>query len=216
MKRYISFFLLAILVSACALEIPLLLSATPLPTPAPPTQTVTPSRAPTVTPTQPTPTFTPTPTLIRPEATFTPPFTPSATASPSAEATQSIFLMQPPDSGFLGLYLSGDQLFWGGCQPSEVQISIQAANPGATAHVTLFTRLESKATGADNGWDSGTLMPKTAVGTFSLLLKAEEVRGHDNFNLAWVNFQIVATDARSRTIGKTPVYTRELSLARCP
>ncbi len=213
MKRILPLFLVLAL-AGCSL--PDLLVATPVPSLLPPTETLIPSPTFTVTPTQPTPTFTATPTLIPLGATHTP--LPSATSDGSLTpiAPTNALLFMQPESGMVSAVVTSPQIFWGGCEGSSTQFTVRALDPYAVAFVSVFTRLESKKSGAIGPWDSGTVFQNNGLGVFTLVLEAEAIHGYETYPLSWVHLQFVTTDAKEKTIGRSEVYTRNLSLAPCP
>lgn len=214
MKRCLLLF--ALTLTACSVTLPSPFMATPVPSPLPPTETLVPSLIFTVTPTQPTPTFTPTPTLIPLGATNTPlpSATPDGSLTPPAPA--NALLMMQPESGMVSAVITNPQIFWGGCEASSTQLTIRALDPYAVAFVSVFTRLESKKSGAVGPWDSGTVFQNNGLGVFTLVLEADAIQGHENYPDSWVHLQFVTTDAKEKTIGRSEIYTHNLSLAPCP
>ncbi|MEW6028385.1 MAG: hypothetical protein ACOYZ8_10530 [Chloroflexota bacterium] len=215
MKR--SFLLLfALTLAACSVSLPDLFAGTPVPSPLPPTETLIPSPTFTITPTQPTPTFTSTPTLIPLGATRTP--LPSATADGSLTppAPTNALLFMQPESGMVSAVVTSPQIFWGGCEASSTQFTVRALDPSVVAFVSVFTRLESKKSGAVGPWDSGTVFQNNGPGVFTLVLEADAIQGHENYPNSWVHLQFVTTDSKEKTIGRSEVFTRNLSLAPCP
>ncbi len=208
--------LFALTLTACSISLPDPFLVTPAPSPLPPTATLVPSPTFTVTPTQPTPTFTTTPTLIPLGASRTPP--PSATSdeSQTPSAPTNALLFMQPESGMVSAVITNSQIFWGGCEASSTQLTVRALDPYAVAFVSVFTRLESQKSGVIGPWDSGTVFQNDGLGVFTLVLEAVAIQGHENYPLSWVHLQFVTTDAKEKTIGRSQIFTRNLSLAPCP
>jgi hypothetical protein len=222
MKKISILLVIAVLLSACSMNE--FLGLPPVPT-AVPTFTMTniPTDAPTFTPTVPTPTFTTTPTLVGLKTkTSTPDFTPTqllltplgVTLLPSA--TPISLATQVPMPGFLSISLSDEQFYKGkDCLPTSVKFTVQVADPANTAFVLLFVRFKSKQTGTTSEWTNSIAMESIGVGTFSHDLIPSEMKAVDLFENAWVQYQLVATDAHSNKLGKTDIFSEKLSLLEC-
>jgi hypothetical protein len=117
--------------------------------------------------------------------------------------------------GFVNVFTSIPEFYKPGpCGPSTVKFTAQVANPPATAFVQLFVRFKSKRTGTTGEWTSikmGTL----GGGTFVYELSALDMKGADSFKSAWVQYQLVATDASIVEIGRTDIFGESLSLLEC-
>ena len=221
MKNFLILLACAMLLSACSMTVGQFLGAPPTPT-AVPTFTSTPTDKPTFTPTVPTPTYTLTPTLVGLKTkTSTPNFTPTellltpldVLALPSA--TPILLVTQVPMPGFVSISIS-DAAFYKGkaCLPVSVKFTAQAADPARTAFVVLFVRFKSKQSGATSEWTSIT-MENNQVGTFTHDLVPQEMKALDLFENAWVQYQLVATDADSELIGRTDIFSERLTLLEC-
>jgi hypothetical protein len=222
MKKISILLVFAVLLSACSMTVEQFLGAPPTSTAAP-TFTNTPTNAPTFTPTAPTPTFTSTPTMVGLKTkTSTPEFTPTqliltplgVTLLPSA--TPISLVTQVPIPGFLSISVSGEQFYKGkDCLPTSVKFIVQVADPAKTAFVLLFVRFKSKQTGTISEWTDSIAMQSIGVGTFSHDLIPSEMKAVDIFENAWVQYQLVATDANSNILGKTDIFSEKLTLLEC-
>jgi len=222
MKKISILLIYAVLLSACSMTE--FLGLSPAPTTAPTfTMTNVPTDAPTFTPTVPTPTFTTTPTLVGLKTkTSTPDFTPTpllltplgVTLLPSA--TPISLATQVPMPGFLSISVSDEQFYKGkDCLPTSVKFTVQVADPANTAFVLLFVRFKSKQTGTTSEWTDSIAMESIGVGTFAHDLIPSEMKAVDLFENAWVQYQLVATDAHSNKLGKTDIFSEKLSLLEC-
>ena len=185
-----------------------------------PTLTSSPTVVPTLTPTVPTPTFTDTPTLVALNTkTSTPDFTSTPTtlmdtASPTMTALVIVPTVSTP--GFVKISLSATEFYKGKkCLPGSVKFSVQVADPKKTAFVVLFVRFKSKLTGSTSKWTSITMQPLGIIGTFSSEIFPDLMKGVDSFENAWVQYQLVATDADSLEIGHTDIFNDRLTLLEC-
>jgi hypothetical protein len=223
MKKISILLIFAMLLSACSMTVGQFLGIPPTSAVAPTfTLTNIPMDTPTFTPTVPTPTFTLTPTMVGLTAkTSTPYFTPTLllltplglTELPSATP---ISLVTPvPMEGFISISVSDEQFYKGKeCMPVSVKFIAQVADPVNTAFVTLFVRFKSKQTGTKSDWTS-IAMQSIGVGTFAHDLVPSEMKAVDLFENAWVQYQLVVTDANSNQMGKTDVFSERLTLLEC-
>jgi hypothetical protein len=218
MKKISILLIFAVLLSACSMTVSQFLGIPSTPT-AVPTFTMTniPTDAPTFTPTVLTPTFTTTPTLVGLKTkTSTPDFTPTQLAVTMLPSATPISLAtQVPMPGFLSISVSDEQFYKGkDCLPTSVKFTVQVADPANTAFVVLFVRFNSKQTGTTSKWTSIT-MQSIGVGTFAHDLIPSEMKAVDLFENAWVQYQLVATDAHSNQLGKTDIFSEKLTLLEC-
>jgi hypothetical protein len=221
MKKISILLICVVLLSACSMTVGQFLGAPPTSTPAP-TVTNTPTDKPTFTPTVPTPTYTLTPTLVGLKTkTSTPDFTPTQllltplglTALPSE--TPISLVTQVPMEGFISISTSSEVFYKGKeCQPISVKFTAQVADPIKTAFVVLFVRFKSKQSGATSAWTSIT-MQSIGVGTFAHDLVPAEMKAVDLFENAWVQYQLVSTDANSKEVGRTDTFSERLTLLEC-
>jgi hypothetical protein len=220
MKKIFILLICAILLSSCSVIGNQLSAATAT---IAPTFTNIPADVPTVTPTVPTPTFTVTPTLVGLKTkTSTPDFTPTqliltplgVTLLPSV--TPISIVTQVPMPGFVSISVDVPEFYKGTeCLPVSVKFTAQVANPANVAFVVLFVRFKSKQTGSTSEWTS-IPMQKIGVGTFVHDLVPLEMKAVDYFENAWVQYQLVATDANSvNQVGRTEVFSERLSLLEC-
>jgi len=187
------------------------------PSPAP-TSTHTPiptlTKTPTITLT-PTRTITPTPrntaTLIGGFPTYTPVILVSA-APPTSAFTPTPIV---PTGGFESVSLTEERIYWGICKPRYVDMTVKVEFPEDVNKVYIFFRLESaKKPGDTTPW-SGSITDKGASGNYSYRLWASHIPERRNFIKAWVHYQFVAADENENIVGRTRVYTRDLTLEPC-
>jgi len=204
----------AILLSSCSFNLDQILQvATNTPTAAP-TYTVGPTDIPTLTPTVATATFTITPTLVGQKSpTSTPEFTATAeTLTPTTASTPTATVEM---KGFVTVFTSQSEFFKAGiCEPTSVKFTAQVANAAGTAFVVLFVRFKSRQTGATSEWTSITMQPLGA-GTYVHDLEGAQMKALDSFNNAWVQYQLVATSAGTKEVGRTAIFNERLSLLNC-
>jgi hypothetical protein len=202
----------AILFSACSV-----FNSGAAATLAPPL-TNTPTQAPSATPTVPTPTFTSTPTLIVFPKTDTP--IPDATLAQIINTPLSLFAPNtltpgPKMKGFISVRVSEKEFYKGNkCQPASVMFTAQVSEPARSAYVVLFVRFKSKRSEVTSEWTSITMDTKGA-GTFIHELTSDEMKGVASFQNPWVQYQLVTTQANTREIGRTDIFSERLALLEC-
>ena len=229
MKKIIQVILIAILLAGCSglPSFPPLLATQTSP---PPTDTPTPFISETPIPTQnlfatatPTPmTFTPTPTSLGAEL-FTP--TSTETSFPTDFPTPDIPLdpgdsdyFTPKNTGFLGILLSNNTMYWneGPCSPRNINVSAFVEDQINTHHVLLFTRLrEKKNTLNVTQWNAGALMVRADNGSFNYNIRTFNLRRYYYYVDAWLEYQLVAFNEDREVIGRTGIFDRNISLVRC-
>jgi hypothetical protein len=219
MRRYYIVMVLAILIQACAglpinglylstkapVSTPTVASTfTPMNTSTPTaTRTVVPSltvvHIPTQDPDQPTATILPLPFFIG-KGTITPAYTPTPLG---------------PGPGFKSVFVGEKVIFWGSCKPNTVRIVAKVENPEDVFSVVIFVRVKSAFKEDYTPWTSGDVMNNRRDGSFSYTLSANTTRGHNHYKKSWILFQLVATDDFGKEVGRSKIYTNEISLSPC-
>ena len=210
--------------SACSMTLNEFFGIQSTATPVPTFFTNTPTEAPTFTPTVPSPTFTSTPTLvgqIASTSTLPPTSTPLVftpiNVTPFPSSTPVELVTQVPIPGFVSISVSTDVFYKGRkCVPNSVKFTAQAADPVNTAFVLLFVRFKSKQTGTTSEWTDSIAMQASGIpGIFVHDLVPTEMKATDLFENAWVQYQLVATDAHANQLGKTDIFSERLTLSEC-
>ncbi len=225
MKRAGLIVIVSLLLSGCSyMDVMKLLPATA--TPAPPTLTptatvyMTPTETSTITPTQPTPSFTPTPTMIYPNGSPAPTltFTPPATQFLMATASPTLPPLGPSaGSGpFESILVSGNQLLWGGCEPSSITASVKVQAGLPVRVVTMWLRLQDVSTGEMTAWGGGAIMNKQGGGVYTYTLTPANFEHYREFPKAWGQYQFVASGAGLVRLGASATYLNSLTISRCP
>ncbi len=191
------------------------------------TETQTPSVSETPIPTQnmfsastPTPlTYTPTVTMVGADL-FTPTRVLDPTSTPGAPvgaAAQFSYFTQR-SVGFTTVLISYHVLYWdeGPCMPRNVKISAFITDFVNTDKVLLFMRLRSKKNTLDmTDWGAGAEMLKADNGSFNYNIRTFNIHHFYYYPDAWLEYQLVAYDEAMTEIGRTPVFDRNITLARC-
>ena len=188
---------------------------------ATPTRILSPTPTASVTLTQPLPTFTFTPTLIgyksptpTPEDTLTPTITLTLT-----DIYSNITPFTPTPNvtlnGFDFVRTSSTMFYTGrGCEPTSVKFTAQTVGKTKASYVVLFVRLMSRTSGVKSEWTSITIN-NDGSNIFTYSLTSEEIKSVDAYQDPWVQYQLVATTADSKEVGRTGIFEEYLSLLRC-
>ncbi|MFZ1040056.1 MAG: hypothetical protein WCA79_05580 [Anaerolineales bacterium] len=220
-KINLMIFILSLLVLACSSTTLFPATPTPLPpaTAVPlPTETLPVASAPmpSLTPTEePSPTF-----------TVTPASSETATVAPT-ETTVSLNTIQPTSTSstqptpqgpvFESVMTSGTQIYWGrSCTANTVTFTAQVASGFDVASVQLFIRLQSQIRILPAPWNIPLTMHNDGLGTFTYDLAARGITHFDEFQVAWVQYQLVAVNSQKQTVGRTQVYQNNLTITQCP
>ena len=220
-KINLMIFILSLLVLACSSTTLFPATPTPLPpaTAVPlPTETLPVASAPmpSLAPTEePSPTFTVTPTSGE-TATVAPTET---TVSLNTIQPTSTSQIQPTPQGpvFESVMTSGTQIYWGrSCTANFVTFTAQVASGFDVASVQLFIRLQSQIRILPAPWNTPLTMHNDGLGTFTYDLAARGITHFDEFQVAWVQYQLVAVNSQKQVVGRTQVYPNNLTITQCP
>jgi hypothetical protein len=217
MKKIIYNLLIAFTLTACSFNDVMNLLVTPTVSPAgtsTPAQISTPTRTPTISPTPPTPTFTLTPTLVG--------------DAPADGALPTLILIptatQAPQTSFFGaseslltsLSVSSNILYHGYCDaPHYVDFDVRLVNTVRVRYVLLFMRLVDKEGRQSTAWGGGAIMKKVEGGHYTYRVRPGNIAHYEEFEDAWVQYQVVVTTSSLRELSRTPVYREDLTLKWC-
>ncbi|HUE97769.1 MAG TPA: hypothetical protein VMN99_00865 [Anaerolineales bacterium] len=222
MKKSIFFLVMFSLLSGCSglpVSIPFLSSPTPT---APPQPTATPfsldsTQTPdlfvlnTLEPTTTPPTGTPLVTDTQ-FPTFTPTFRPTITLEPVEPS-----LFTPSPNLFLSVQRSTDQIVWGGsCDGARsIRFTTQVMAVPRLRYVTLWYRLQDKYSGRHTDWGGGAILSDNDQGTYFYDLDLSQIHRYRFYTDAWFQYQLVASTATERVLGRSVVSRSDVSLTNC-
>ena len=226
MKRIVILLIVLSLLSGCTaspISIPFLQTPTP---PSSPRPTVTPySLDPTHTPdlfvlntlpptTTPS-TETPPVTLLvtnTPLPTFSLTIRPTITLEPISEN-----LFTPSPNLFLAVQRSTDVIVWGStCEGARsIRFTAQVMPARRLRYVTLWYRLQDKYSGRHTDWGGGAIMSDNDQGTYFYDLELSQIDRYRFFEDAWFQYQLVASTATRRVLGRSVVSRTDVSLRHC-
>jgi hypothetical protein len=146
---------------------------------------------------------------------------PTATNFPTPRVASGAFdsdYFTPQDTGFITIMYSGSVLYWneGPCMPRNVKISAFVEDLINTDKVLLFMRLRDKKDTLHLGkWGSPAIMIREDNGSFNYNIRTFNLDDYYYFRDAWIEYQLVAYTEEMQEIGRTKIYDRNISLARC-
>lgn len=220
MRRLYFVLALAILLQSCSMnDISSLLipsTITPIPTA---TTFVTYTPLPTWTPSI-TPTITVSPTIVHiptwdpnvPTSTFAPIpiYIGQFTATPAIPPTPV-----RPGPGFLSVTVSDPRIFWGECSPNKSVVVAKVVEPEEVISVVIFVQVKAFDKEDYTPWTTGDVMFNYNDGTFSYILQATEIEGHNHYKKSWVRMQLVATNNKGEEVGRTKIFPEVTTLEPC-
>ena len=213
-KRYAKITFYVLVFSGCS-SLPSLSSFLPQPTA---TQTVTASPTSTLAvgetrlPTD-TPTITLTPTIA---STRTPFASRTSTHRPTITFPAPVFGLSTLGSSiFSPIQISGGLIQWGRCGgPESINITVRVAKTKGLYYVLLFLRLQDKYSSLGTEWGAGAIMSgDKAVYTYTVTV--DNISRYQDFDDAWLQYQIIASDSRLNHLGSTIVHYNQISITHC-
>lgn len=223
MKKVLFVLFLIAMLAGCSglppISLPFLQSPTPPPPPLPtatpfslqPTNTldlfVINTAEPTTTPSTETP-----PATQTPLPSFTVTFRPTITLEPIDPT-----LFTPSPNIFLNVQRDTSQLVWGSnCAGARtIRFVTQIQPVRRLRYVTLWYRLQDKYSGRHTDWGGGAILSDNDQGTYFYTLDLSQIHRYRYFEDAWLQYQLVASTATERVLGRSVVSRNEISLTHC-
>lgn len=147
-----------------------------------------------------------------PVPTFTATFRPTITLEPLDPT-----LFTPSPNLFLNVQRSTSQLVWGGncAGDRSIRFVAQVAPARRLRYVTLWYRLQDKYSGRNTDWGGGAIMSDNDQGTYFYDLDLSQIHRYQYFEDAWFQYQLVASTATQKVLGRSVVSRTEVSLTNC-
>ena len=213
---------LAFIISGCS-AIPADLSFLTPVTPAPtntlqPTVTRIPTRdlfaINTLAPTDIPPTLEPGVTPPPPTRTSTPTKSPRPTITLE---TLDPSLYTPSPNIFQFVQRSTNQVVWGyNCDGDRSIMFTATVTPvRRLKYVLLFIRLQDKYSGRGTEWGAGAIMKDNDQGKYFYRLELDQIEGYEDFQNAWLQYQLVASTVGLTVLGRSVVDRTSVSLTHC-
>lgn len=223
MKKSAFFLIMVVLLTGCSglPSIPFLQTAAPGQISSP---------APTVTPFSLDPTYTPdlfvlntlapttTPSTETPLVTETP--FPTLTATMRATITLEPIdpsLFTPSPNLFMTVLRSTDQIVWGStCEGARfIRFTANVQQARRLRYVTLWYRLQDKYSKRHTDWGGGAIFNDNDQGTYFYTLDLSQIQRYRYFEDAWFQYQLVASTASQKVLGRSVVSRSDVSLTHC-
>lgn len=157
-------------------------------------------------------------------ATLPPGIRPSRTPAPSRTPRPTITLETlppalntPSPNLFSFVQRSTNQLVWGGSCAGDRSILFTATvnQVRRLKYVLLFYRLQDKYSARGTDWGGGAIMKDNDQGTYFYKLELEQIQDYDQFQDAWLQYQLVASTAGLTVLGRTVVDRTSVSVTHC-
>lgn len=147
-----------------------------------------------------------------PFPTFTPTFRPTITLEPVDPS-----LFTPSPNLFLAVQRSTTQLVWGSsCDGARsIRFTANVAPARRLRYVTLWYRLQDKYSGRHTDWGGGAIFSDNDQGTYFYDLDLSQIHRYRLFEDAWFQYQLVASTATQRVLGRSVVSRADVSLTHC-
>ncbi len=154
--------------------------------------------------------------------------TPITTNTPTAEFTATIrptitlepidpIFFTPSPNLFLNVQRSTDQLVWGStCEGARfIKFSAAVQYVRSLRYVTLWYRLQDKYSGRHTDWGGGAIFANNKQGTYFYTLELSQIQHYRFYEDAWFQYQLVASTASQKALGRSVVSQNEVSLTHC-
>ena len=147
-----------------------------------------------------------------PEPTLTPTFRPTITLEPVDPS-----LFTPSPNIFLTVQRTTSQIVWGnGCDGARsIRFTAQVMPVRRLRYVTLWYRLQDKYSGRHTDWGGGAILSDNDQGTYFYDLDLSQIRRYRLYTDAWFQYQLVASTATQRVLGRSVVSRTDISLTHC-
>lgn len=147
--------------------------------------------------------------------------TPTDTATPVNTVTPlALLVLSTPTptvqmDGFLSVLVSPTEFYKGtNCVPASVRFTVQVIDAVNVKYVLLFARFKSLRAERASKWTS-IPMQTVGAGTFAHDLYSDEMLEDAYFQTSWVEYQLVATTASGKEVGRTDIFKEKITMLAC-
>lgn len=117
--------------------------------------------------------------------------------------------------GFVFVSASVSEIYKSGqCEPSKVKITAQVFDQNAVKYVLLFARFKSLTSQRASKW-TNIPMETIGAGTYIHELSSDQMLEDAYFQTSWIEYQIVATTASGKQIGRTDIFKEKVKMLEC-
>jgi hypothetical protein len=153
-----------------------------------------------------------------PVVTETPFPTLTATIRPTItlEAIDPMFFTPSPNL-FMFVQRSTDQIVWGStCEGARfIRFNASVQYVLKLRYVTLWYRLQDKYSGRHTEWGGGAILADNDRGTYYYTLDLSQIQRYRYYEDAWLQYQLVASTATQKVLGRSVVSRNEVSVTHC-
>jgi hypothetical protein len=112
---------------------------------------------------------------------------------------------------------STDVIVWGStCEGARsIRFTTQVMAARRLRYVTLWYRLQDKYSGRHTDWGGGAIMSDNDQGTYFYTLELSQIDRYRFFEDAWFQYQLVASTATQKVLGRSVVSQTDVSLRHC-
>jgi len=105
---------------------------------------------------------------------------------------------------------------WGdACNSTPITFTAQVENGYGVTSVLLFIRLQNRSGDVTTVWNKPFNMHDDGLGTYTYDVMPEVIKYYQQFNSAWIQYQLVAVNLSLQTVGRTQIYENNLALVHC-
>jgi hypothetical protein len=117
----------------------------------------------------------------------------------------------------LSVNRSTDRIVWGStCEGDRsIRFTAQVQPARRLRYVTLWYRLQDKYSGRNTDWGGGAIMSDNDQGTYFYTLDLSQIQRYRFYEDAWLQYQLVASTATRRVLGRSVVSRTDVSLTHC-
>lgn len=146
--------------------------------------------------------------------------TPTLTRTPRPTITLETLdpsLYTPSPNIFQFVQRSTNQLVWGyTCDGDRSILFTATVTPvRRLKYVLLFIRLQDKFSGRGTEWGAGAIMKDNDQGKYFYKLELDQIAGYEDFEDAWLQYQLVASTVGLNVLGRSVVDRTSVSITHC-
>lgn len=126
-------------------------------------------------------------------------------------------LFTPSPNLFLSVMRNTSQIVWGSTCIGErsIKFTAQVMPARRLRYVTLWYRLQDKYSGRHTDWGGGAILSDNDQGTYFYTVQLDQIHRYRYFEDAWFQYQLVASTATQKVLGRSVVSRNEVSLTHC-
>jgi hypothetical protein len=126
-------------------------------------------------------------------------------------------LFTPSPNIFLSVVRSTDLIVWGStCEGSRsIRFTATVQYVRRLRYVTLWYRLQDKYSSRHTEWGGGAIFNDNDQGMYFYTLDLSQIQRYRYYEDAWFQYQLVASTASQKVLGRSVVSRSDVSLTHC-